>query len=133
MASERHLQYAAADYFRTVLDSSVLWFHPMNEGKRGYRGQADFVRGGALPGLSDFVLIWGGKVGFIELKAPKGRLSPAQKDFRERCAALGHYWVVIRDLDTLRAVLDAWGIPLRPHKLFASGAVKLVEDGHASR
>src|ERR1700690_3441784 len=107
--TERQLQYAVAQYFAAVLDPArVLWFHPMNEGKRGKLSQADFKLGGGLAGVADWYLAWQWKgpdagviyqtTAWIELKSTKGRLTLAQEAFRERVLGLGHWWALRRDL-----------------------------------
>lgn len=131
--TERQLQRDVAAYLSAVLPpGQVLWYHPMNEGKRGRVGQADFKLGGGLAGLADFVLIWPAavpnahRVGFIELKAEKGRLSEAQRAFMARVMVLGHAYQVCRDLDAIAQALALWSVPTRGHKIFASGAVRVA-------
>lgn len=135
--TERALQSAAAQYFAAILDpAKVLWFHPMNEGKRGPMARADFALGGGLAGLPDWQLSWvsiidpgrfgiGLSVLFIELKSTKGRLSPAQQAFKERVLALGHHWALCRTLEQVQAALRSAGAPVRGHSFLASGAVKM--------
>lgn len=64
---------------------------------------------GILKGIADYILIIeGGQVVFIEFKTPKGRLSDAQKEFRDNCKRLGfNYHVPITAQDGL-AILDCY-------------------------
>lgn len=56
---------------------------------------------GAYKGIPDRILHWNGKVIYLEIKAPKGKLSEGQKVFQEQCKADGIDYLVIRDLDEL--------------------------------
>jgi hypothetical protein len=45
---------------------------------------------GVRPGVADFApVLPGGRSAFLELKSAKGRLSPAQREFRAACLAAG--------------------------------------------
>ena len=145
--TELQLQRAVAQYFAAVLDpAKVLYLHCPNEGKRGKFAQADFKLGGGLPGVADWLLCWSApwraeykalqadypnankQIAWIELKSATRKLSGAQEAFAGRSQALGHGFMVCRDLADVRASLDLWGCPMRPHQLFGTGAVKLLES-----
>lgn len=60
-------------------------------------------------GAPDRILIApGGKVRFVELKAPGGRLSPHQQKVHEMLRGLGVDVAVIRDIEALKALLEEW-------------------------
>ena len=145
--TERQLQRAVAQYFAAVLDpAKVLYLHCPNEGKRGKFARADFKLGGGLPGVADWLLCWSApwraeykalqadypnankRAAWIELKSAGGKLSGAQGAFAERVRSLGHYCIVCRDLEAVEDALRVWGCPMRPHKLFGTGAVKLLDS-----
>ena len=53
-----------------------------------------------LPGMADLTLFArGGKTIFIEVKTRSGRLSAAQKQFRDRVSELGFEYIVIRSVE----------------------------------
>jgi hypothetical protein len=71
---------------------SVGAFHMEHEGRRR------FVKMGT-PGLPDVMALIPGAVLFIEVKAARGKLSPAQVDFRNQCLRTHNLHVVARSLD----------------------------------
>ncbi len=77
----------------------IFHFAVPNGEKRDVRVGARLKEEGVLPGVSDLVLVLPGRVVFVEIKTPAGRLSPAQKAFREAVQGLGHPYVVWRSLD----------------------------------
>ncbi|UYP69762.1 hypothetical protein OIU14_02310 [Thalassobacter stenotrophicus] len=76
----------------------AILHHSANEvteaGPRGARKQAILVGMGVYPGFADLMILSEGRPLFLELKSPKGRLSQAQKTFRDavlaqkRCACV---------------------------------------------
>ena len=83
MTSEEQIHCAVADCLRRT-NTSAVWFHPANGGKRNIIEAKKFKRMGVLPGVSDFILFKEG-IGFaLELKSEKGRPTPEQKDFLDR-------------------------------------------------
>jgi hypothetical protein len=50
---------------------------------------------------------------FLELKAPKGRLSPAQAAFRDAVQAQGFGWALVRSLDDALGALADHGLTMR--------------------
>ena len=69
---------------------------------------------GVLPGVPDIIGLTFTGPFFMEVKAPGGVLSPAQRDFRDRLAVLGYErWAVVRGVDDAKGALASWGIPTR--------------------
>ena len=65
---------------------------------------------GTRPGVADFPLVLpGGRAAFLELKRAKGRLSPAQLEFRSACLTAGAVYEVARSTDEAIEVLRSWG------------------------
>lgn len=87
-----------------------LWFHVPNGGRRSRLEAAIFKGLGVKAGVADFIFLWGGGCGCIELKAGRGSLSDAQRDFRANCERLGVPYVVARSLTDIDAALAAWGL-----------------------
>src|SRR6056297_3037356 len=108
---EADLQRAVVTALRFALPPSAILHHCANEvteaGPRGSKRQAILVGMGVYPGFADLMVLCDGRVLFLELKAPKGRLSPAQVGFRDAVLAQGHAWALVRSLDdALGALVD---------------------------
>lgn len=104
-------------YLRHVLPPDSIIHHSRNEGNRGgIRGKLDGARGkamGVLPGFPD-LLIYTGEQGYcLEVKTPKGRLSEAQKDVKERLERQALPYAVVRSVEDTRAALAEWGVQTR--------------------
>lgn len=73
-----------------------------------------FGQPGLTKGLPDLLVLGGNiGVGFIELKAGKGRLSPAQEIFRHFAISNGLNYAVTYGRDEPIRTLEAWGIVAR--------------------
>lgn len=113
--TELDLHRAAAQFLILAVPPGEMdWHHPPNGEVRSPRTAAKLKGMGVRAGVADFCCtLRGGQVGWIELKAAKGRLSPEQRAFRERQEALGARYAVVRSLDELESTLRAWGVRLR--------------------
>ena len=109
---EDRLQKSIVDWLRLCVPHSVVFAVP-NEGRRSFAQQARHKALGMLAGVTDLVLVTGQGVFFIEVKGPKGRVSPEQDDFMGWCRSLGHGTAVVRSLDDVRLALKAWGVATR--------------------
>ena len=74
---------------------------------------------GVLPGAPDICLaVPGGKVVWLELKAPKGTISAAQHLVHARLREIGHAVHVVRSLDDAAVILRGIGVyqprPVQP-------------------
>lgn len=67
---------------------------------------------GLRAGWPDFVLVHQGRAIFIELKAPKGRLSPEQVACHAELTRAGAVVAVCRSLGEVEQVLHDAGVPL---------------------
>jgi hypothetical protein len=108
---EADLQRAVLTALRFALPKGAIIHHCANEvteaGPRGAKRQAILTGMGIHPGFSDLMILCEGRVLFLELKSVKGRLSPAQKAFREAVKAQGFGWALVRSLDdALGALAD---------------------------
>lgn len=70
---------------------------------------------GMIPGAPDFIFTWNEGCSWLELKSPKGRLSPAQKEFAHWCDRMGVPWGIARSVQEVEDHLMAWGV-LKPTK-----------------
>ena len=95
------------------LHKIVCW-HTPNEGKRSYFTAADLKSQGLLPGVADFVFLWAGGCGCIELKTPAAYrrknhgLSDAQLEFKEWCEECGVPYEIADSLEAVQAILKKW-------------------------
>ncbi len=63
--------------------------------KNIYRALPKFTR----KGFPDILVLWKGFPVFLEIKSPKGRQSPEQKEFQLDCDKQGIEYHLIKDLD----------------------------------
>lgn len=85
---------------------AFLFFHPPNGGFRTPREAAIFKGLGVRAGVPDIVLVYSpAQVAFVELKAGKGQLSPAQEEFREQAQRLDCAYYVARSLEEVEQAL----------------------------
>jgi hypothetical protein len=119
---EEILAMEVANFLRAAtLDGRLLgvWTSISNEvgfisGKHRNSGHAQMkyakaIAMGMIVGAPDYVFVWPGGGGFIELKSKTGSLSPAQKDFASWCVANGVNHAVSKSLDQVRSHLISWG------------------------
>jgi len=114
---EADLQRAVVGALRFALPKGAVLHHCVNEvtqpGPRGARRQAILVGMGVHRGFADLMVLCEGRVLFLELKSPKGRLSPAQAAFRDAVQAQGFGWALVRSLDDALGALADHGITTR--------------------
>jgi len=114
---EADLQRSVVQALRTVLPRTAIIHHCANEvsepGPRGAKRQAILVGMGVHAGFADLMVICDGRVLFLELKAPKGRLRPAQEAFRDAVLAQGFGWALVRSLDDALGALNENGFTTR--------------------
>jgi hypothetical protein len=114
---EADLQRAVVTALRFALPKGSIIHHCPNEiteaGPRGAKRQAILVGMGVHPGFADLLVLSAERVLFLELKSPKGRLSPAQEAFRDAVLAQGHGWALVRSLDDALGALAEHGFTTR--------------------
>ena len=106
---EDDLQMAVCNHLRARAVPGLVWFHPANGGRRNVREAGRFKAMGVTAGVSDLILFHNKQFFALELKAAKGRLSPAQKEFLRVFEAAGGYAGVAYGIDDALWVLHAWG------------------------
>lgn len=110
---ERDLQRAIVQLLRRAYPQ-IVYNAATNEAQAREDDPAKRMRFGAarkasgvLSGFPDLTLcLPGGRCIFLELKAPKGRLSEAQEDVHARLRANGHSVYVIRTVDEVVQLLS---------------------------
>jgi hypothetical protein len=64
---------------------------------------------GLIKGSGDYVFVWEGGGGWIELKSSTGSLSPAQRDFRDWCQSQNVNWAKCKTIHEVINNLVEWG------------------------
>lgn len=119
---EDEIHRAVLAYLRAVLPAESLVIHPANENRRsGKDGMIDRAMNkgkGVVAGVPDLIaFLPDGVTLFFEVKAPKGSVSDAQRDFLGRVQSLGFRNAVVRSVDDARAALAAWKVQTREVRL----------------
>ena len=98
---EQAIHQAAVQYLRIMENlGELIFFHPASGGARSKAEAGIFKSLGVKPGVPDLVLLFpGGRCAFIEIKADKGRLSAAQKAFKNSAENLGFPFAECRAVD----------------------------------
>jgi hypothetical protein len=113
---EGPIHRAILAYLRHVLPDALV-HHSANElalkGADVARQIAKAKHNGMMPGWPDFEVITEAGVVFLEVKAPGGSLTEAQRGVHDAMRRLGCRVAVVRDIADTRAALAAWGIPTR--------------------
>ena len=93
---EDALHIAVAQYLDLALPEDAVWFHPPNGGARSKAEAGIFKAMGVKPGVPDIIIMYRSRLGSvfstviaIELKAPGGRRSPAQRKMQDRMTQAG--------------------------------------------
>lgn len=116
-APEAQIQRDILRYLGATLPHGFILHHSPNGGM--LKGEVGRSRGlGTKPGWPDLQVI--GRLdsgepftGYIEVKAPNGRLKPEQIDIHDRLKDCGYPVGVARSIDDVRELVRAWGLPSR--------------------
>jgi hypothetical protein len=113
LSEEDRLQSTVVQHWRLRgARGSVLAAIP-NGGARAYSTAARLKACGVLSGVPDLMAVAQSRVSFIELKAKRGRLSPAQTEIIARLREAGVEVLVSKDLGEVLVFLEARGV-LKP-------------------
>lgn len=109
---EQALQRGVAELLSVAL-GGVAWFSAFPAGGGGLmRGK--ILKGmGLKPGVPDVLILDAGRAYWLELKAPKGTVTQAQKHCHAALGRAGCQVAVIRSLDDVLPMLRNWGIALK--------------------
>ena len=114
---EADAQRAIVQALRFALPRDAIVHHCANEvteaGPRGATRQAILVGMGVHAGFADLMVLCEGRILFLEIKAPKGRLRPDQEAFRDGVLAQGFGWALVRSLDDALGALADHGFTSR--------------------
>jgi len=111
--SEAALQHAVMQYLALALPPDAIAHHSPGEGMRSLRAQRDLKRSGHVKGWPDIEIIWRGRAYFIELKAPRGSLSAAQRETHRRLSYAGAEVMLCKSVEQVEAALREVCVPLR--------------------
>ena len=90
--------------------SGIVCHHSPNAAKRSVIGGRRIKADGMITGWPDLTVVGPeGLVAFLEVKAPGGKLSPAQSEIGDMLTRMGHTWAVVRSQDEAVATLQSWG------------------------
>jgi hypothetical protein len=107
---EDAIQEAIVQLLRLAADRRTIYLAIPNGIPASPRIGARFVKHGLLAGAPDLLIITpDGRTNFLEVKAPDGRQSEAQKAFQARCAVVRLNYSVVRSLGEAEVVLTKWG------------------------
>jgi hypothetical protein len=107
---EQEIQKAIFQHLAVHGVQDVFAFHVPNGGWRSRVEAAILTSMGVVAGVPDIILIRDAEMFALELKAPGGRLSPAQRECQERMQAAGCKVATAVGLDQALAQLEAWGL-----------------------
>jgi beta-phosphoglucomutase-like phosphatase (HAD superfamily) len=107
---EQEIQKAVIQHLEARGVPGLVYFHVPMGGKRS-RVEAAIMKGlGVKAGVSDLILLHRGKMHALELKADKGKPTPAQEAFLEAVKAAGGHAVWATGLDEAIYTLQFWGL-----------------------
>ena len=111
---EEDLQKAVVQLLGIALPASAMfWTTPNQRGTRK-RWENQLLKAmGVLAGFPDLAILWRSRLYLIELKAPGGALSPAQKALHVRLGLAGAKVWVCFSIEQVIERLELWEIPLR--------------------
>lgn len=111
---EADLHRDVVRFLRAALPPDWRFFHPPNGGKRDPREAARFVAMGVSPGVPDLIVLGPDRaVVAVELKAAKGRETPAQIGWLDHFVACGWRADACRSVAEVEALLSMAGVPLK--------------------
>jgi hypothetical protein len=107
---EAALQRAVVTHLRARPASGIFWCAVPNGGYRSKTEAAIMVGTGLRKGCPDILLCRSSQLYALELKAPRGRLSEAQRQCHEELRQAGAIVEVASDLDSALSYLERWKI-----------------------
>jgi hypothetical protein len=109
--SERAIQIAIIARLRL---SGIVCHHSPNAAKRSVNGGRRVKEDGMITGWPDLTVVGPeGLVAFLEVKGPKGKLSPAQNEIAAMLTRMGQLWAVVYSQDDAVQYLQDWGWPVK--------------------
>jgi hypothetical protein len=110
MKPEEQIHKAVISHLAARSEPGAFWWHTPNGGKRHVAEAVKFKALGVVAGVPDILILKGGRLYALELKAPGGRLSPAQRLVGPRMEDCGAIISVAKSIDEALVTLEYWGI-----------------------
>ena len=110
MRAEQQIHRTVVQHLRVRGVKGLVFVHVPNGGKRQPVEAAIFKGLGVRAGVADLLLWHNAKSYALELKAPGGRTTKAQRDFIADMERAGALACVVEGLDRALKVLEAWGL-----------------------
>ena len=110
--SEEDIHRAIVAHLRFRLPKPWLFWHTPNGGARSKAEGGILKALGTLAGTPDLFVAGEGRIIAIEVKAPKGALSPAQLSTIGALAHAGIPTIIARSWDDVESALRGLGVPL---------------------
>ena len=110
---EQALQRTVVEYLRWALPDDCYWTAINPAPAKGVVMGRIAKSLGAKAGVPDLLLLYGGRVHFVELKAKLPRLSDVQKLTRDAIRSAGGFHFICTSLDELVMCLKIMEIPLK--------------------
>lgn len=110
---ETPLQIAAASYLDLALPEPLRALHIPNGELRHPAVAGKLKAMGVKEGAADLLILGFHPFIWIELKSAKGRLTQAQKDWRDWCRSIGAPWFLCRSLEDIAEALESLQIRLK--------------------
>ena len=89
-----------------LLQLHKLFFHSVpNERKASPQAMGRLISMGLRPGVGDLVVWWPHGIGYVEVKAPKGKQSENQKRFEDRCIKAGISYDVVYSVEDMQTLI----------------------------
>lgn len=108
--SEDQIHRAVVQHLKVRARPGVIYWHCPNGGSRNKVEAARFVGLGVKPGIPDILCLMDGTLYGLELKAEKGRVSPAQAAMHVAMQQAGAMVAIAFGLDEALDQLTEWGI-----------------------
>jgi hypothetical protein len=110
---EDDLQRQVMAFLDVALPAEAVAFAVPNGGKRHAREAARMKGLGVKAGVPDLCVVYRGRAAFLELKAKRGVMSPAQKAMQKRLIYAGADVCLCKSVAEVEASLLEAAIPLR--------------------
>lgn len=124
---EQAIHQAVVAHLNMRAEPKVFFWHTPNEGKRGWVNAAHLKAMGMTAGVPDLLILKGGALYALELKAPSRHLTPSQRLVMNRMEECGAQVAVAHSVDEALVTLEFWGI-LKRSVASASSETPTGED-----